>query len=103
MLPLSSQKNWLGRVPLLAKGGLEGLKDVLRGRRAAFPNMHWTVQEQTAEGDKVVSRFERRGTRRGIVLGVPATDRPVAVWGMVVDRFEGGKIKDTRAATAFRR
>ncbi len=58
--------------------------------------MHWTVQEQIAEGDKVVSRFEWTGTHRGTFLGVPATDRTVTVWGMVIDRLDGGKIKDTR-------
>ena len=85
------------QVPLPGQGpGLEGLKDALRGLRAAFPDMHWTVQEQIAEGDKVLSRFEWIGTHRGTFLGVPATGRPVTVWGMVIDRLEGGKIKDTR-------
>lgn len=85
------------QVPLPGQGpGLEGLKDVLRGLRAAFSDMHWSVQEQIAEGDKVLSRFEWTGTHRGTFLGVPATDRPVTVWGMVIDRFEGEKIKDTR-------
>ncbi|MEZ5541962.1 MAG: ester cyclase [Pseudomonadota bacterium] len=85
------------QVPFPGQGpGLEGLKDVVRGLRAAFPDMHWTVHEQIAEGDKVLSRFEWTGTHRGAFLGVPATDRPVAVWGMVIDRFQGGKIKDTR-------
>ena len=85
------------RVPFPGQGpGLEGLKDVVRGLRAAFPDMHWTVQEQIAEGDKVLSRFEWIGTHRGTFLGVPATGRPVTVWGMVIDRLEGGKIKDTR-------
>jgi len=83
--------------PLPGQGpGLAGLKDVLRGLRTAFPDMHWTVQEQIAEGDKVLTRFEWSGTQRGAFLGVPATGRPVKVWGMVIDRFEGGKIKDTR-------
>lgn len=85
------------QVPLPGQGpGLEGLKDVLRGLRAAFPDMHWVVQEQIAEKDKVLSRFEWTGTHRGTFLGVPATERPVTVWGMVVDRLEGGKIKETR-------
>ena len=85
------------QVPLPGQGpGLEGLKDVLRGLRSAFPDIHWSVQEQIVEGDKVLSRFEWKGTHRGLFLGVPATDRPVSVWGMVNDRFEGGKIKETR-------
>jgi predicted ester cyclase len=66
------------QVPLPGQGpGLQGLKDVLRGMRAAFSDMHWTIHEQIAEGDKVLSRFEWTGTHRGTFLGVPATDRPV--------------------------
>jgi steroid delta-isomerase-like uncharacterized protein len=85
------------QVPLPGQGpGLEGLKDVLRGLRAAFPDMHWVTQEQISERDKVLSRFEWTGTHRGTFLGVHATERPVTVWGMVVDRLEGGKIKETR-------
>ncbi|MCP9819604.1 ester cyclase [Synechococcus sp. Cruz-9H2] len=72
------------------------MKDALRGLLEAFPDMHWTVHEQIAEGDKVVSRFEWTGTHRGLFLGVPATDQTVTVWGMVIDRLDGGKIKDTR-------
>lgn len=38
--------------------GLQGLKDILRDMRAAFPDMNWSVEEQIAEGDKVLTRFE---------------------------------------------
>jgi steroid delta-isomerase-like uncharacterized protein len=85
------------QVPFPGQGpGIEGLKDVLRGLKAAFPDMHWTIEEQIADGDKVLSRFEWTGTHGGPFLGVPATDHHVKVWGMVIDRFEGKKIKDTR-------
>jgi len=85
------------QVPLPGQGpGLDGLKDVLRAMRAAFPDLHWSVEEQIGEGDKVVTRFEWTGTHRGEFLGVPATGRPVKVWGMVIDRLEEGRIKDTR-------
>ncbi len=85
------------QVPLPGQGpGLGGLKDVLRGMRAAFPDMHWTVEEQIADGDKVMTRFEWTGTHRAEFFGVPATGRPVRVWGVVIDRLEGGKIRDTR-------
>ena len=85
------------QVPFPGQGpGLEGLKDVLRGMRAAFPDLHFSVEEQIAEGDKVLTRFEWTGTHRAEFLGVPATGRPVKIWGMVVDRLQGGRIKDTR-------
>jgi predicted ester cyclase len=44
----------------------------------------------------VLTRFEWTGTHRGEFLGVPATGRPVKVWGMVIDRFHEGRIKETR-------
>ncbi len=85
------------QVPFPGQGpGVEGLKDVLRGMRAAFPDMHWSIEEQMADGDRVLTRFEWTGTHRGEFLGVPATGRPVKVWGTVIDRFQDGKIKDTR-------
>lgn len=85
------------QVPLPGQGpGLAGLQDVLRGMRSAFPDMHWTVEEQLADGDRVLTRFEWTGTHRGEFLGVPPTGRSVSVWGMVIDRLVSGRIKDTR-------
>ena len=85
------------QVPFPGQGpGLEGLKNVLRGFRAGFPDIHFAIEEQIAEGDKVLSRFEWTGTHRGEFLSVPATGRPVKVWGMVVDRLVDGRIKETR-------
>ena len=85
------------QVPFPGQGpGVEGLKDVVRGMRAAFPDMHWRVEEQLTEGDRVLTRFEWTGTHRGAFLGVDATGRSVKVWGMVIDRFQDGRIKETR-------
>ena len=85
------------QVPLPGQGpGLKGLQDILRGMRAAFPDLDFSIQEQVAEGDKVASRFEWTGTHQGEFLGVPATGKPVRVWGVVIDRLEKGRIKDTR-------
>jgi len=85
------------QVPLPGQGpGLDGLKDVLRAMRAGFPDIIFSIQEQITEGDKVASRFEWTGTHKGEFLGVPATGRPVRVWGVVIDRLEDGRIKNTR-------
>jgi steroid delta-isomerase-like uncharacterized protein len=85
------------QVPFPGQGpGLEGLKDVLRGMRTAFPDLYFGIEEQIAEGDKVLTRFEWTGTHRSEFLGVLATGRPVKVWGMVIDRFQDGRIKETR-------
>jgi steroid delta-isomerase-like uncharacterized protein len=85
------------QVPFPGQGpGLTGLQDVLRAMRAAFPDLHWSVEEQMTDGDRVLTRFEWTGTHRGVFLGVPPTGRRVAVWGMVLDRLVEGRIKDTR-------
>ena len=85
------------QVPLPGQGpGLEGLQDILRAMRAGFPDIVFAIEEQISEGDKVVSRFTWTGTHRGAFLGIPATGKPVRVWGIVIDRLVEGRIKETR-------
>ena len=84
-------------VPLPGQGpGLDGLKDALRSMRTGFSDLNFSIHEQISEGDKVASRFEWTGTHTGVFLGIPATGKPVRVWGIVIDRLQDGKIKNTR-------
>jgi steroid delta-isomerase-like uncharacterized protein len=76
--------------------GREGLKQILAMFFAAFPALHWTVEEDAAEGEKLWSRFTWRGTHRGDFLGVPATGNQVEVNGVVIDRIVEGKMVDSR-------
>lgn len=64
--------------------------------RAGFPDIVFSIQEQIAEHDKVASRFEWAGTHEGTFLGIPATGRQVRICGIVMDRLNDGRIKDTR-------
>ena len=85
------------QVPLPGQGpGLDGLKDIIRAMRTGFPDLVFSIQEQITEGDKVVSRFEWIGVHQGEFLGIPPTGQSVRVWGIVIDRLEDGRIKDTR-------
>lgn len=85
------------QVPFPGQGpGLQGLKEVLLAMRGGFPDMHWAIEEQLTDGDRVMTRFVWTGTHRGPFLGVLATGRPVQVWGMVIDRIVNGRIKETR-------
>jgi steroid delta-isomerase-like uncharacterized protein len=76
--------------------GRQGLLDVVKMMRTAFPDMHWTIAETIVEGDKVVSRFTWTGTQQGEFLGIPATGRAVCVKGVVIDRVVNGWMKDSR-------
>ena len=76
--------------------GREGLKQILAMFFAAFPDLHWTVEEDAAEGEKLWSRFTWRGTHRGDFLGVPATGNQVEVNGVVIERIVESEMVDSR-------
>lgn len=76
--------------------GLEGLRQWLGMYLAAFPDVHWTFEEQVAEGDRVVSRFTWRGTNTGPFIGMPPAGKRVEVSGVVIDRLADGKLKESR-------
>ncbi len=89
--------DFLEHVPLPGQGpGREGLKDAIGLFLDAFPDIHWSLDEQIAERDKVVSRFTWTGTHRGPFLGIPPTGRKVTVWGVVIDVVRGGELAESR-------
>jgi len=58
----------------------------------AFPDMHVTLDDMVAEGDKVAARTTWTGTHKGEFMGVPPTNKKVTFSLIVIDRFAGGKI-----------
>jgi predicted ester cyclase len=60
--------------------------------RAGFPDLHFTVEDQIAEGDTVVTRWTARGTHRGKFQDIPATGREIRLAGTDIDRIIGGKV-----------
>ena len=51
--------------------GREGAKEYVAALRAAFPDLHMTIEDQIAEGDRVVTRWTARGTHTGEFQGIP--------------------------------
>ena len=72
--------------------GIEGTKAYFGMFMSAFPDTQMTVEDQIAEGDKVVTRWTARGTHTGELMGIPPTGKQVTVTGINVDRVAGGKI-----------
>ena len=72
--------------------GLEGFKGVYAMMLSAFPDYQSTVEEQIAEGDKVVTRFSSEGTHQGEFMGIAPTGNRVRVTGIDIDRLVEGKI-----------
>src|SRR5450755_2004171 len=47
--------------------------------RPAFPDLKVEIHDQIAEGDKVTTRKTIHGTHRGELLGIPATNKRIAI------------------------
>ena len=71
--------------------GAEGFKQNLAMMRSAFPDMHITIDDMIAEGDKVVTRFTLTATFTGDLMGITPTGKKVTVSGIVITRWEDGK------------
>src|SRR4051794_25073480 len=59
---------------------------------AAFPDLHVSIQDQLAEGDKVVTHKLFRGTHQGAFMGVAPTGRPITFAVIDILRLENGKV-----------
>jgi steroid delta-isomerase-like uncharacterized protein len=69
------------------------LKGEIEYFRNAVPDLNYTVEDQVAEGDEVVTRWKASGTHQGEFFGVPATGNRVEFTGIQIDRFdESGKM-----------
>jgi predicted ester cyclase len=71
--------------------GPEGFKLFVSMYRSAFPDVQYTVEDQIAEGDRVVTRWTARGTHKGELMGIPPTGKQAVVTGISISRFVGGK------------
>ena len=79
--------------------GTEGIKLQARLLRTAIPDLESILEDQVAEGDKVVSRWTGKGTNTGelrLPTGVvPPTGRAVSFGEIRIDRFENGLIVES--------
>lgn len=53
----------------------------------AFPDLQLTVEDQIAEGDKVVTRWSAHGTHKGEFQGIAPTGKVVTITGIVISRY----------------
>jgi serine phosphatase RsbU (regulator of sigma subunit)/predicted ester cyclase len=75
--------------------GREGLKRRIAEIAATFSNRRRFIEDQVAEGDKVVTRYTLRATHdRRELMGVAPTGREVSYKAIVIHRISGGKIAE---------
>ena len=83
--------------------GLAGMKQMMGMLFGAFPDMHSTIEDLVAEGDKVVGYMTTTGTDKvvgymtttgthtGDFIGIPATNRKVSFKEVHAVRIVNGK------------
>lgn len=71
--------------------GSEGFKQVAAMLRTAFPDIHVTIDDMFAEGDKVTTRFTWGGTFKGEMMGIPPTGKKFTLTGILITHWAGGK------------
>lgn len=71
--------------------GREGLKQAFRIFQQATPGVH-RIEEQIAEGDKVVTRLTSTGKHEGDLPGAPRTGNDLKMTSITIHRIAGGKL-----------
>ncbi len=75
--------------------GLEAFKQFVSAYLTAFPDLHFTIEDQIAEEDKTTLRYTARGTHRGDLMGIPPTGKQVTVTGIFITRWANGKAEES--------
>ena len=65
----------------------EGVLDMFRAYRAAFPDLQMHADEVLVSGDKTVTRARATGTQQGELMGMAATGKRVDVQLIDIMRF----------------
>jgi steroid delta-isomerase-like uncharacterized protein len=81
-------------VPLQATGA-QRLKEVFARLHAIFRDLHVTVEDLIAEGDKVVARNSVTGTHQGEYMGLSPTGKSVTYDEIFIFRLANGRITES--------
>jgi predicted ester cyclase len=74
-------------------GGPEGEKRLIAGAHAAFPDIHFEIDDLlAAERDSVIIRWTAQGTHQGRFRGINPTGQRVKYSGITIYRLAGGQL-----------
>ena len=74
--------------------GIGAFKEFISGMLQAFPDIHFTIEDQLAQGDRAAFRWRATGTHTGPLGAAPPTGKKIAVEGLIIDRVVGGKVQE---------
>jgi ubiquinone/menaquinone biosynthesis C-methylase UbiE/predicted ester cyclase len=89
-IPRDYHPDFVDHVNRFTYRGHDGARQSVALYLALFPDLSFDVDDQVTEGDKVASRWTLRGTHKG---------REVELRGIVISRFEDGRIIEDWAAS----
>jgi predicted ester cyclase len=75
--------------------GPDGLKQAVTMFRSAFPDLSYTIEQEMAEGDCVMTRFSATGTHRGPFLSMEPSGRSVTYTGVDINRIVDGRVVES--------
>jgi steroid delta-isomerase-like uncharacterized protein len=58
----------------------------------AFPDLRMSIDEQVADGDRVMTRWTATGTHKVDLMGAKPTGKQVTFSGVACDRIDGGRV-----------
>ena len=76
--------------------GIEGVKELVKLFRTAFPDLHFDIEDQIAEGNKVVTRMNVHGTHQGDFQGMPPTGKRITFSAISIWELADGKLLQER-------
>jgi steroid delta-isomerase-like uncharacterized protein len=79
-------------VALWTEDQQEGIRTAFNGFSQTFPDIHITITELIATGDKVVGRFRMDATHLGPFRTIPATGKTVILTGIDIYTIVDGKL-----------
>jgi len=74
--------------------GVGPWKDLVSGLLQAFPDLHFTIDEQLVQGSRVAFRWHATGTHGGPLGAAPATGKAIAIDGLTIDHVVDGKVQE---------
>jgi predicted ester cyclase len=83
-----------GMPPSAAKHPVDGFKQFFSGILSAFPDLRVTLEDQIAEGDKVVTRKRIFGIHSGLFWGVAPSGKRVELEVIDISRVRNARLAE---------
>lgn len=98
LIPELIAENWVEHTPRVEVKGQDGFKHAIVATLPSFPDMHATIEDMFAEGNKVTTRFTVTGTFTGEYMGIAPTGKKFTFWGINHTHWVDGKQVEAWAA-----